>query len=274
MLANSGGKITVLQPEGGGLFDILAGRYSDKANFDVWLHGYSEEELRIDRKGSGTVFVPRASINAVLTTQPEVIEKLSSIEGARGRGLLGRFLYSMPKSNVGYRPYKNTPIDPIAREDYRALVRAVLSIPDPLKGELREPADPYMLHVEGEALEIYRKLHDQIEEEMREGGPLAGIADFANKLPGSAARLAGILHVADHACHAADFVINVMGAGRHKKKVNPTTTVGMCKCDGKPEKVQISPTTMISAWSLALYFWNTPRLLLALWPPPRGCLWR
>jgi hypothetical protein len=273
VLETSGGKITVLQAEGGGLFDILAGRYSGKANFDVWLHGYDEEELRIDRKGSPPVLVKRTSITAVITTQPEVIENLSKIDGARGRGLLARFLYSMPKSNVGYRPYKNLKIDSNAREAYRAVVRAVLSIPDPKQGESEEVATPYIIRVEGEALSIWTKFHDQIEMDMREGGSLAGIADYAKKLAGSAARIAGILHASEHASHASDFGIigmNGIQAARTNTEVIPTTTAGNCRCGGRPEKVPVSAATMTSAWSLTLYFMEHAKAAFGIMAAPEG----
>ncbi len=46
---------------------------------------------------------------------------------------------------------------------------------------------------EARELEVWREYHDATEKDMRDGGPLAGCRDFAGKLAGHAARLAGIL---------------------------------------------------------------------------------
>jgi hypothetical protein len=46
-----GGRMAIISAEGG-LFDILAGRYSNGVPaLDVWLKGHAGDPLRIDRKG-------------------------------------------------------------------------------------------------------------------------------------------------------------------------------------------------------------------------------
>jgi replicative DNA helicase len=51
LLADHGGRIAVISAEGG-LFDILAGRYSNGApNLDAVLKAYGCESIRVDRKG-------------------------------------------------------------------------------------------------------------------------------------------------------------------------------------------------------------------------------
>ena len=48
LLANNGGVFSVISTEGG-IFDIMAGRYSNKANIDVWLKGHCGDAIRVDR---------------------------------------------------------------------------------------------------------------------------------------------------------------------------------------------------------------------------------
>ena len=104
LLAEQGGTIAVLAPEGGGVFDVLGGRYSQdkKPNFDVYLSGYDEEPIRVNRQGR-VVRIPRPRITAVLTVQPDVIRGLAVHKEFEGRGFLGRWAYILPASLVGHR---------------------------------------------------------------------------------------------------------------------------------------------------------------------------
>jgi hypothetical protein len=49
-LAEQGGRAAVISTEGG-IFDIIAGRYSKSPNMDIYLKGHSGDEVRVDRKG-------------------------------------------------------------------------------------------------------------------------------------------------------------------------------------------------------------------------------
>ena len=48
LLANNGGILSVISSEGG-IFDIMAGRYSSKTNIDVWLKGHCGDPIYVDR---------------------------------------------------------------------------------------------------------------------------------------------------------------------------------------------------------------------------------
>ena len=110
LLAEQGGTIAALAPEGGGVFDVLGGRYSQdkKPNFDVYLSGYDEEPIRVNRQGRVVRF-PQPRITAVLTVQPDVIRGLAVHKEFEGRGFLGRWAYILPASLVGHRENTNRP---------------------------------------------------------------------------------------------------------------------------------------------------------------------
>lgn len=50
LLAEQGGRLSVMSAEGG-IFDIIAGRYSGTPNLDVFLRGQAGDRLRVDRRG-------------------------------------------------------------------------------------------------------------------------------------------------------------------------------------------------------------------------------
>lgn len=99
LLGDQAGRIAVLSPEGD-VFELMAGRYSaqGKANLGGYLKGHAGDSLRVDRMGRAPEFINQPVLTLGLTVQPEVIRGLATKPGFRGRGLLGRFLYSLPTS--------------------------------------------------------------------------------------------------------------------------------------------------------------------------------
>jgi replicative DNA helicase len=93
------GRIALLSPEGD-VFDQMAGRYNQNAgpNLGVYLKGHAGDLLKVDRRGRAPEYVERPCLTIGLTVQPEVLQGLASRPGFRGRGLLARFLYSLPAS--------------------------------------------------------------------------------------------------------------------------------------------------------------------------------
>ena len=74
------------------------GRYaSDKGGSEVahWLELFGGREMIVDRKGSGTEYVPRASVSIAGGIQPELLRK-SLTDTNRENGLAARILYAMP----------------------------------------------------------------------------------------------------------------------------------------------------------------------------------
>jgi uncharacterized protein DUF3987 len=77
LLAEQGGRLAIISAEGG-IFDIIAGRYSPKAvpNMDLWLKGHSGDPLRVDRKGRPPEHIPRPALTLGLMIQPSVLDAI------------------------------------------------------------------------------------------------------------------------------------------------------------------------------------------------------
>jgi len=89
ILAEQGGRIALLSAEGG-IFDIIAGRYSQGIpNLDVYLKGHAGDALRVDRVGRKADFVCRPALTTGLAIQPDVLKGLAGRPGFRGRGYSG-----------------------------------------------------------------------------------------------------------------------------------------------------------------------------------------
>ena len=130
LLREQGGRIAVMSPEGD-VFDLLAGRYSAKGmtNFGVYLKGHAGDTIGIDRVGRPPEYVRAPALTVGLAVQPDVIAGLAEKPGFRGRGLIGRFLYSMPVSTLGHRNTNAPPLPEEIRAGYRDHVIALLNLP-------------------------------------------------------------------------------------------------------------------------------------------------
>ncbi|HYG77026.1 MAG TPA: DUF3987 domain-containing protein [Planctomycetota bacterium] len=191
-----GGRASVLDPEGG-LFELMAGRYSESgANFEVFLKGHAGDTLRVDRMGRASEFVPSPALTVAITPQPMVIGGLSSKPGMRGRGLLGRFLYSIPKSRLGHRNIDPAPMPEHIRQRYHKMLMALAALESDWDAEKNQRV-PFRMELEPTAWQTLKDFMARLEPRLADGGDLAGMTDWAGKLAGATVRMAALLHIAD-----------------------------------------------------------------------------
>jgi hypothetical protein len=130
MLKEQGGAMSLLSAEGG-IFDLMSGRYGKDGtgNFDVLLKSHAGDTIRVDRVGRPSEYVTHPALTMGLAVQPDVIEGLVRKPGFRGRGLLGRFFYSLPKNLLGRRKIGASPLSDAIREVFNKKIRDLLLIP-------------------------------------------------------------------------------------------------------------------------------------------------
>jgi hypothetical protein len=103
LLRDQGGRIGVLSAEGG-IFDLMAGRYSEGIpNLEVFLKAHSGDPFYVDRVNRPPEHVASPALTLGLAVQPEVLRGLARKKAFRGRGLLARFFYS---SALGTRSWQ------------------------------------------------------------------------------------------------------------------------------------------------------------------------
>jgi replicative DNA helicase len=191
MLLYEHGRIAVLDDEGG-LFETMAGRYSRNGapNIDPYLKGFNGSPLTVDRVARGSYVVDRPHLTIGMTVQPDVLRSMGNKQGFRGRGLTGRFLYSIPKSTVGNRTFTTPPAPEDVVKQYTTALRYLLAIPDP-------GPEPYRIEFAPDASAAFLEFCLRIEPRRGAQGDLGNIPDWASKLDGAVARIAGLLHVAE-----------------------------------------------------------------------------
>jgi replicative DNA helicase len=175
----------------------MAGRYSQATgpNLGVYLKGHAGDLLKVDRRGRPPEYVERPCLTIGLAVQPEVLRGLAGRPGFGGRGLLARFLYSLPQSLVGHRHPGAPPVPQATADRYTLELQA-------LAASLAVPSDddgPTLLTLDQAAGELLLGFERELEPRLAAGsGDLAHLAGWAAKLAGATCRLAGLLHLAGH----------------------------------------------------------------------------
>ena len=187
-LAAQGGRLIVAGAEGG-IFDTMAGRYSSGvANLDCFLKGHAGDDLRVDRVTRGSLVVDRVCLTLAYAVQGEILRGMASQKAFRGRGLIGRFLYAMPASPLGSRRIDPEPVPDVVADAYCDAVRRLAEIPEGFEG-------PAVLTMSPPAAMAFKAWAGEVEAMLGPDGRLAPMTDWAGKLVGLTARLAGVIHL-------------------------------------------------------------------------------
>ncbi|MGX6606212.1 DUF3987 domain-containing protein [Micromonosporaceae bacterium Da 78-11] len=206
LLAEQGGRLAVLSPEGG-IFATLAGRYSGAPNLEVFLKGHAGDMLRVDRRSRPAEHVDRPALTLGLAVQPEVLRDIAQMPGFRGKGLLARILFAIPENTVGRRRIGADLIpDAVAQAYAENLSSLVLG--------LAERSDPAVLRLAAEANEHMLTIERDVEPRLAPSGSWAYIVDWGSKHAGAIARIAGLLHVAEHLLSGGDSPIEAVTIDR------------------------------------------------------------
>jgi hypothetical protein len=204
LLAQGDERIGVFSAEGGP-FEIMSGRYSEGArNFEIFLKAHPGDRHSVNRIKREALTLANPLIAMALTVQPVVIQGLAAKDGFRGLGLLARFLYALPRSLMGVRVVDAPEVPADVERDYHLALYNLLRMP-----ERSEP--DRSLTMSRAADQARRKHATDIEPRLGPDGDLAPMGDWAGKLTGAVCRLAGVLHLADHALDLDRLPIEIPG---------------------------------------------------------------
>jgi putative DNA primase/helicase len=141
---------------------------------------------------------PALSFNLMI--QPALMSEVAGSKGFRDSGLLARFLYAVPATNVGQRNVRShISLDPVTRERYETVVMRLLD------NWLCEPGTVPQVQVltfTPAALEIWHDFAQHIEDKQGDGGVFESIRDWTSKLAGAVARISTLLELVTTGLHA------------------------------------------------------------------------
>ena len=112
---------------------------------------------------------------------------------------MARFLYSNCKHQAGYRGRQEETIPNTIIHKYKEHIRRLMET----------PLETVELNLSQDAQVAWNTFYDDVESFMQAGGRLYELKDWGSKLPGAVARIAGLLHCAEHGQKGANKAINV-----------------------------------------------------------------
>jgi putative DNA primase/helicase len=173
-----------------GIFLVLGGMYSGgTANLDVFLQSYSGSPVMVDRK-SRQAYMKRPALTFGLMVQPGVLQDVANDKRFHDSGLLARFLFAIPVNNVGQRNIRErNPVSESVSTAWRDQLHDLL-----FDAEKRS-IEPHVLPFCKEALEAWLEFSQQVEDQLGPRGKLAHMVEWASKLPGQCARIAGLIQL-------------------------------------------------------------------------------
>lgn len=209
------------------------------AGLAFYLKGWSGESLDSLRGGEGLTVLLGRRISMHILVQPVLLRQLLCDPLAQGQGLLARCLIAEPDSLAGHRPYRQVnPLNDPAVVVYNERIRRLLETPPTLwpEGDGYE-LKPRDLQMSSDAMRLWIAFYNVIEVQQAGGSELEGARPFASKAAEHAARLAGVITLAndpdaqrieaeamDGALQLTGFYLKehlrLTGTGRQERKAN------------------------------------------------------
>ncbi|MDB4634097.1 YfjI family protein [Rubripirellula sp.] len=187
MMQANGERIASMSAEGG-VFDLMAGKYSGgSTDINVYLMGHSGDAISVHRVMREPVKLASPALTMALAIQPEVIRGIAGTPAFRGRGLLGRFLYAIPKSWIGSRKIATPPVSDVVALAYSHSIKVLASF------EADKEGQPHRIRLSSDAVIVFKQFCEWIEQELGSGS-MDSIKDWGGKLAGATLRIAAIIH--------------------------------------------------------------------------------
>ena len=197
LLFKHGQRLAIMSTEAD-LFDmLLKGKPGQRQNVNIYLKAWSGDSFIRDRKGgseSGPEYaeLDNPLLTCAITVQPSVLAKVQSDDEMVSRGFAARFMFALPEDLIGRRDQRKRFIEdrlptiaPYEAEAHRLATRWAT---------WAHPAD---LRVSRQAARLLEDFLVEIEPRLAAGSDFEHLGEWVNKLHGSIARYAGLLHLAE-----------------------------------------------------------------------------
>ncbi|MGN0621250.1 MAG: YfjI family protein [Porcipelethomonas sp.] len=172
-----------------GMLGNFSGRYSNNIpNLDLLLKSWNGETYISDRATRASIVLKKPYMSICLACQPYVFDSMINNTAFRGSGLIARFVYCFPVSNIGLRRYDTQPVPEEVAENYKKLVYKLLSN----KFAYHDEKELY-LHFDDHAYQEFVDYYNN-HIEPRLLTDMAFCKDWGGKYHGLILRLCGIIH--------------------------------------------------------------------------------
>lgn len=188
-------KIAIMSAEGAEAFEMMAGRYSDKSNIDIYLKAHAADYVSVDRMSRNSITLHNPTMTIGLFVQPSVIQNIPF--NFQNRGLTQRFLYSLPKSIVGFRKTETEMMHEEVDLRFKTNIKRLLEYKS-AAGDESEEDKPNTLTFDAEAYQYMIQLEDEREVMLRDLNIPEGFRGWLGKMTGQIIRITALFHIADN----------------------------------------------------------------------------
>jgi len=186
------GSLGLLSSDARSVMRNLMGRYRKGATGeDVFLKGWSEDPILVERITRAPLFVEAPCISMCLIVQPDLFSRMVSTQGFLESGFLARVLPAVVDSPPGFLRVSGK-LEMGVKDEYEEWIRAILET-------YRFRTDPACLQFTADAR---RRLDTFRFEALRDGYLYPGIAVCTRRWAEMAVRVALCLHLAHHGQNA------------------------------------------------------------------------
>ena len=194
--------IGLFSPEGAEVMGGHSMRDEKRSAAIAWLlKAWGGETLDSMTRGDGLSVLVGRRTSMHIMMQPVILQALMADPLAQGQGWIARSLIASPRSLAGTRMFRDD--QPAAADHhsiklYHEALRALLATKPMVhaKGDGHELV-PRQLHLSGGARALWIEFYNEVESQQAEGKELAGVRAWASKAAEHAARIAGVIAVAN-----------------------------------------------------------------------------
>lgn len=186
LLSENNEKIAIFPDEFSEYLGIITGKYSKRLEIELLLYGYDGTEAYMDREKFETFrSLENPLINIGAFVQPIVLNEFKCIEG---RGLVERFLFSVP--NIQYQPGIGESIPVDINEEYKENIKILLE---------KNPKDEEdtIIEIDDSALSLFEEINERAKiEKFNEDNPVVMQGWYA-KLLAKLMKIISVLHITE-----------------------------------------------------------------------------
>lgn len=181
-----------MSAEARGVLDVLAGRYNEASDEDIYLAGYSGDGVKVNRRGSPPIVLNNPRLSILWLLQPDKLDELLSKRALTESGLFPRFLCFDTHTEADYAPENPHVIDGVVKLHWHDLIERLVSSYREHDGE------PCSIEPSKSAHDVMREFQNQTVTRRRSGGDVADVGIYAARWCEQAWRLSVVLHAGKH----------------------------------------------------------------------------
>lgn len=175
----------------GAVLQVAGGLYSNGvSNIDIYLKAYEGETYTQTRRSQPKIVLDKPLLTMSIMLQPDLFDEIVSNKQFCGRGLIARFLFSLPREKAGHIRHDSPNIPTELKRKYNELIDRLLNL----------PISDTPIMADWESSRLLANYHDHCQKEQRKGGKFhyGELIKWMGKQFGRCMKLVGILHLCEH----------------------------------------------------------------------------